>query len=116
MAHRVNKINDELKRVISSLVRTLKDPRVTEAPMLSVCAVEAGSDLTFAKVYISVMGTEEQTTQAITGLNAAGGYIRHELYKALKLRAIPQLKFIPDKSIEYGAHINAVLKGLGDLN
>lgn len=104
---RINKINEEVKRELSGIIRELKDTRI---PMLtSVVAVRVTNDLSYAKAYISVMGDDEAQKNAIAGLKSAAGYIRREIGHRLRLRHTPEFLFELDKSIEEGAHINQLI-------
>ena len=105
---RGEKINNELKRELSVLIRDIKDPRVPA--LSSVIKCEVTKDLKFAKVYVSVMGSDEQKKDAIKGLKNAASYLRREVSRNLKLRATPELHFELDTSIEYGSHIMDVIK------
>lgn len=104
---RIDRINEEVKRELGSIIRELKDSRI---PMLtSVVAVRVTNDLSYAKVYVSVMGEEEVQKNAIKGLKSAAGYIRREIGRRLQLRHTPEFLFELDRSIEQGAHINKIL-------
>ena len=71
---RTDRINEEVKKELSSIIRELKDPRI---PMMtSVVSVHVTNDLRYAKAYISIMGTDEEKKECIKGLKAAAGYIR----------------------------------------
>ena len=109
-SNRIGRINEEIQRELSSLIRTVKDPRVSG--MISVTAVDTTPDLKYAKVYISVLDKSD-CTQVLKGLKSASGYLRRELGQALQLRYTPELSFVRDDSIEEGAHI---LKLLNDLD
>ena len=107
---RTDRISEEIKKELSSVIRTLKDPRI---PMMtSVVSVNVTNDLRYAKAYISVMGTEEEKKDAIKALTAAQGFIRREVGNRIKLRCVPEFTFTEDTSIEYGAHINKLLKDI----
>ena len=107
---RTDRISEEIKKELSSVIRELKDPRV---PMMtSVVTVNVTNDLRYAKAYISVMGTDEEKKEAIKGLTAAQGYIRREIGSRVKLRCVPEFTFVQDTTIEYGAHINELLKDI----
>ena len=95
------RVNTEVQRELSNIIRTLKDPRV--APWTSVVAAE---DLKTCKVYISVLGDKEAQDATIQGLKSAEGYIRRELAGTLNMRNTPQITFIPDQSIEYGVNMS----------
>ncbi len=106
---RIDKINEEVRREISSVIRELKDSRI---PMMtSVVAVNVTNDLRYAKVYVSVMGDEETKKQALKGLKSAAGFVRRELGKRMDIRYTPEPVFELDNSIEHGAYINSLLKG-----
>lgn len=104
---RTDRISEEVKRELSEIIRSLKDPRIPL--MTSVVAVDVTGDLRYATAYISVMGDEETKTQAIKGLKAAAGYIRREIGSRVLLRNTPEFIFKLDESIEHGAHINDLL-------
>ena len=106
-SNRIGRINEEIQRELSSLISTVKDPRVTG--MISVTAVETTPDLKYAKVYISVLDKSDRD-QVLKGLKSAGGYLRRELGRTLNLRNTPQLSFVGDDSIDQGAHILDMLR------
>lgn len=106
-SNRIGRINEEIQRELSSLIRSVKDPRVTG--MVSVTAVETTPDLRYAKVYISVLDKSD-CTQVLKGLKSASGWLRRELGRALQLRYTPELVFERDDSIDKGAHILDMLR------
>ena len=106
-SNRIGRINEEIQRELASLIRTVKDPRVTG--MISVTAVETTPDLKFAKIYISVLDKSD-CAQVLKGLKSASGYLRRELGHALNLRNTPELTFVQDDSIDKGAHILDMLR------
>lgn len=108
--HRTGRINEEVKRELAALLRELKDPRIPE--FTSIVSVDVTNDLSYAKVYISVIGDRTAREDAAKALNAAAGYIRREMGHRVKLRALPEFIFIADESLEHGAHISSILKGL----
>ncbi len=108
-----NRINEEVKKELSSIIqKEIKDPRI--APMTSVVSAEVAPDLKTCKVWISVLGNDEETRATLEGLNNAEGYIRRELAHTVNLRNTPELIFILDQSIEHGIamtqKINEVIK------
>ena len=109
-SNRKGRINEELQRELSSLIRTLKDPRVQQS-MVSVTKVEATGDLRYAKVYISVLD-KDKSRETLKGLKSAGGFLRREIGSRLQLRYTPELVFEEDDSIAYGAKMYALLKSL----
>ncbi len=105
--NRIGRINEEIQRELSTLIRSVKDPRVTG--MISVTAVDTTPDLKFAKIYISVLDKSD-CTQVLKGLKSASGWLRRELGRALQLRYTPELTFVRDDSIDQGAHILDLLR------
>ena len=108
--NRLARTNDDIQRVLSELLRNVKDPRVQQG-MISVTRVETTGDLRYAKVWLSVLGLENEK-EFKKGLKSASGWLRRELGSSLKLRNTPELVFQLDKSIAYGAHINQMLRDL----
>ncbi len=108
--NRIARTNDDIQRVLSELLRSVKDPRVQQG-MLSVTRVETTGDLRYAKVWISVYGLQDEK-EFRRGLKSASGWLRRELAKSLSLRYTPELVFELDHSIEYGAHISQVINSL----
>ena len=106
-SNRIGRINEEIQRELSDLIRSLKDPRVQT--LISITRVDTTPDLRYSKIYISVMDEEKQK-DAMRGLKSAGGWLRRELGSRLQLRYTPELQFIADDSIEYGAHILEMLR------
>jgi len=102
--HRIDRISEEVKRVVSDIIRNnIKDPRVSS--LSSIVDVEVTPDLRYAKVYVSVLGSEEEKVSTIKGLTSAAGFIRRELGNAMKLRYLPEIVFELDRSIEHGSNI-----------
>ena len=109
---REEKINTELKRELSVLLREIKDPRIPI--MTSVMKTEVTKDLKFAKIYVSVMGSEEEKKNALKGLKSASSFLRREISRRLNLRITPELNFVVDDSIEYGNHILDVINKISN--
>jgi ribosome-binding factor A len=108
---RQRKIDEEMKRELASVIAGLKDPRIS-GRMVSVVSVLVTKDLRYAKIYVSVFGTEEEQRQALAGLNSSAGFVRGQIGQKMQLRYTPQMNFVLDDSIAYGAHINAVIREL----
>lgn len=107
--YRQNRINDEMQKELMMILRRVKDPRVLDA-FVSVTSVDCSADLKYAKIYYSALhGDEKELAQ---GLKAASGFIRRELARSLNLRITPELTFLRDSSITYGAHIASILNKL----
>ena len=109
-SNKIARINDDIQRVISAKLREIKDPRVQQG-MISVTRVETTGDLRYSKIWLSVMGLENEK-EFRRGIKSASGWLRRELGAVLNLRYTPELVFELDHSIEYGAHINEVLSSL----
>ena len=109
-ANRIGRINEEIQKELSGLIRNLKDPRVQDT-MISITHVETTPDLRYAKVYVSFL-QEERAKDAMKGLQSAGGYLRRELGSALNLRYTPQLTWALDDSITYGAKMMKLINSL----
>lgn len=107
--YRRGRINDEVKKELSMILREVKDPRISEA-FISVTAVEVSGDLKFAKVYYSAMMGDKK--EVAKGLKSSAGYIRREIARRLNLRMTPEFSFYEDHSIEHGAHISKLLNGI----
>lgn len=101
------RINGEVQRELSNIIRELKDPRV--GIMTSVTAVEVTLDLKYCKAYISVLGDDETKAETLAGLKSAAGFIRRELARTVNLRNTPEIKFIMDESIEYGMRMSKLI-------
>ena len=97
------RLNSEVQKELSSIIRDVKDPRVS--PWTSVIEVYVAPDLKTCKVWISVLGSEEDRDNTIKGLTSASGFIRHELAMRMNLRNTPELTFISDSSAEYGVNM-----------
>ena len=109
-SNRIGRINEEIQKELSNLLRTVKDPRVQDT-MISITRVETTPDLRFAKVYVSFLQAD-RAKDAIKGLKSAGGYLRRELGHALNLRHTPQLQWALDDSITYGARMLKLINSL----
>ena len=108
-SNRIGRINEEIQRELSDLIRSLKDPRVQT--LISITRVDTTPDLRYSKIYISVMDEEKQK-DAMRGLKSAGGWLRRELGSSLQLRYTPELVFELDDSLKYGAHMFDLLEKL----
>lgn len=107
--YRQGRINEEMQKEMTSILRKVKDPRVSDA-FISITAADCTADLKYAKIYYSALRGDQKEVAA--GLKAATGFIRRELAHSLNLRITPELTFLPDTSIAYGAHIASILNGL----
>ena len=113
---RTRRIGEEIKKVITELIteQKIKDSRVTGTrSLVSVTTVDVVRDLTYAYVYISVLGKEEDKDKVLEGLKSASGFIRKEVGRAVNLRHTPEIIFKGDDSIERGVNMS---KLINDLN
>lgn len=110
-SNRIFRINEDIKFVLSDLIRNIKDPRVSDQGLISITGVDTTGDLRYCKVYLSVYGLKSEREMK-KGLKSASGWLRHELGQRLDLRYTPELVFELDKSIERGAHISRIMNEL----
>ena len=110
-SNRINRINEEIQKELSSLLRTVKDPRVQDT-MISITRVETTPDLRYTKVYVSFLQSEK-ADEAMKGLKSAAGFLRRQLGTNLKLRYAPEIVWALDDSITYGAHMLNLINSLG---
>ena len=118
--HRTEQVGGEIKKIISEmLLKDIKDPRLDR--MISITAVDVSEDLGYANVYIDVLtgnGISEEEKKEIEddvleGFESCNGHIRKEVSRKLRVRHAPELTFRIDRSMEYGSHIDKMLKDLG---
>lgn len=102
---RTDRIAAEMKRVVSDIIRTeLKDPRIPV--VTSVTRLKLAKDLKFAKIYVSFYGSEADKKGAMQALKASVGLIRYQIGQKMTIRALPELTFALDESIEYGSYMS----------
>jgi ribosome-binding factor A len=106
---RINRISEEVKKVVSELIQNeIKDPRISGMP--SVNKVSVTKDLGFAKIYISVLGSEEDKESTIEGLQSAKGFVRKEIGNRINLRHVPEPIFMLDESIEQALYMSKLIE------
>ncbi|HZH93591.1 MAG TPA: 30S ribosome-binding factor RbfA [Tissierellaceae bacterium] len=106
---RINRISEEVKKVVSDLIQNeIKDPRISGMP--SVNKVSVTKDLRFAKIYISVLGSEEDKESTIEGLQNAKGFVRKEIGNRINLRHVPEPIFLLDESIEQALYMSKLIE------
>jgi ribosome-binding factor A len=107
---RLERVNQLIKEEISAVLqRQIKDPRLG---FVTVTEVDTTGDLKLARVYVSVLGPEDQWAKSFKALESARGFVWNWLRKHLDLRVTPQIVFRPDRSMEHAAHIQSLLAGL----
>ena len=107
--YRIGRINDDIKQELSAMLPTLKDPRVRG--IISITRVDTTADLRYCKVYISALDRED-LGEVVKGLKSASGYLRRELGHRMSLRYTPELRFIPDDSIDRGTKLIKMMEEL----
>ena len=109
--YRSGRINEEIKKEISEIIRNeVHDPRLTA--MVSVTKVDVTKDLRYAKVFVSIFGNEEEKKNTLSALKSSSGFIRREIGHRINLRFTPELIIELDNTIEHGMHINALLESV----
>ena len=105
--NRTRRIGEEIRKIVSTmLINGIKDPRINS--MVSVTDVEVTSDLSYAYIYVSILGGDEEST--LEGLRAAESYIRREIGRSIKIRHIPQIIFKIDDSLIKGMYMDSLIK------
>jgi ribosome-binding factor A len=114
MTHRLERFNSLLRQEISDLLqRQVKDPRL--GSFISITSVEISPDLSFAKVFVSRFGNEQEKQDTINALNAAAGFFRHELGDRMKARRIPELSFRIDNTMEKADIVLRIMDHLNEV-
>lgn len=107
--NRISRINDEMMKELSQIIRfEVKDPRINA--MTSVIRVDTTTDLKYCKVFVSVLGNEEEKQNVMKGLKNASGFIRHLIAERVNLRFTPELQFKLDESTEYAIRMNELIE------
>ena len=107
MGHRLLKVNEALREVLSQEIAALKDPRIG---FVTVTGVETSADLRHARVFISVLGGAQAREQTLAGLRAAHGHLQERIGADVRTKRTPQLQFLYDESIDRGMRIETLLK------
>ena len=107
MTRRGERVNHTIQRELGVLIEGLNDPRLS--PVISVTAVEVNRDLSVAKVYVSVLGTDMERSDAIDGLRSAAHRLRMEVSKRIVIRTMPKLSFFSDDTLQTGADIDQLI-------
>jgi len=106
--YKIGRVSEDIKRELTDILRSVKDPRVSG--MLSIVKLDLSADLSSCKVYVSSLEGMEKSKEAVQGLHSAQGFIRRELGSRLRLRKVPELRFLADDSIEASARIAKILR------
>lgn len=111
--YKISRVSSDIRMALSELLRTVKDPRVSQ--MLSIVKLDVSGDMSYATVYISAIEGYEKTVESVKALNRnASGYLRRQLGSSLKLRKVPELRFIADNSIEKSAELSRIIDSFKD--
>jgi len=101
------RVADQIQRELAEIIRTeLKDPRVA---MITLTGVEVTADYSHAKVFYTLMGDAAQRAETEAGLKQAGGFLRTQIARRIKLHSIPQLHFVYDESVERGFELSRLI-------
>jgi ribosome-binding factor A len=111
-SRRLGRLGGQIQEEVSDIIaRKLKDPRVG---FVTITGAKVSADLSYASIYVSVMGTQQEVDKTLAGLEGAKSFIRSELASRLRVKHIPELRFHLDDSMAKGARIDSILKHLKD--
>jgi ribosome-binding factor A len=106
-ADRMRRVNEALREVLSARITAgLKDPRIG---FVTVTAVDTSPDLRHARVYVSVLGTEEERADTLEGLESSRGFLQADIARQLRMKRTPTLTFAHDEALERGMRISQLL-------
>jgi ribosome-binding factor A len=101
-------MNDLIQRKLGTLIlKEVQDPRLK---MVTISSVDVSKDMSFAKVYFSILGTDHTVEDALLALKKASGFLRHQLAQTLDCRIVPALSFMHDTSFERSDHMNRLIQ------
>lgn len=113
MSRRIERVNHVIREEICEVLqRQIRDPRLSN--LVTVTEVFTSADIKHAKVYVSILGTEEEKKEAFDALNKASGFFHRELQEHLSLHHVPELSFYRDDSIEHGTQLLQLIKNVTD--
>ncbi len=111
--YRSGRINEEMKKELASLVMTdIRDPRLTA--MVSITDVEVTKDLSYAKVYVSIFGTDKEKADSLEAIKNASSFLRREIGRRMNLRHTPELVIMLDTTIDRGMHIDDLIRRISN--
>lgn len=109
---RANRVAEQMKKEVGEIInQKLKDPRIG---FVTVTDIELTNDLQHATIFISVLGDETEKEESLIGLSKAGGFIRSEIGKRIRLRKVPEIVFKFDEAHEHGNRIESILRNLNE--
>ena len=104
----MRRVNEAVREVLSArLVEGLKDPRIG---FVTVTSVDTSPDLRHARVYVSVLGSEEERSASLEGLTASHGFLQARLNQELHMKRTPRLEFVYDYSVDRGMRISELIE------
>lgn len=109
--HNIDRLTEDVKREISVAMHEIKDSRIADK-IVSVSHVEITNDLSYCKIYVSVLGKEKSTEEAIDCLKGAAGFFKRRINARIKLRKMPELIFLADNSLDYYDKISKIIDAL----
>ena len=115
--YKIDRITADVRLAMSEILREVKDPRVSK--MLSIIKADVSNDLSYATFYVSAIEGKEKTEESVKALKGAAGYIRRELGSRVKMRKVPEIRFVADDSLAHSAHISSIIQSFstgGDAN
>ena len=105
---RMRRVNEAIKEILGEAITTeLKDPRIG---FVTVTEVDTSPDLRAARVYVSVLGSEEERERSLAGLRSSHGFLQGKIASAMRMKRTPTLTFEYDESAERGDRISRLLK------
>jgi ribosome-binding factor A len=111
-SHRMERVNQQIKQELAQIIQLdLKDPRVA---MVSITRVKTSSDLRMAAVYVSVLGSDEETEASLKALEKASGYLRHKLRERIKMKYLPEISIRYDDSLKQGDNVLRLISEMED--
>lgn len=114
MNKRANRVAEQMKQELADIIgRRMKDPRVG---FITVTSVDVTGDLQQAKVYVTVLGNNEEKEASLETLQKASGFIRSEIGERIRLRKVPEIEFVFDESVEYGNRIEKLITEINKKN
>ncbi|HVM34343.1 MAG TPA: 30S ribosome-binding factor RbfA [Actinomycetota bacterium] len=111
MSQRLEKVQKLAKEVLGETMQNLKDPRIG---FVTVTAVRISADLRHGRVFVSVLGTDEEKAQTMAGLESAKPYLRTEMGRQMRLKYTPELVFELDEGVEVAARVEEIIRRLHD--
>ena len=108
--HNIGRLTEDVKREISVAMSQLKDKHISEG-IVTVTRVELTNDLSYCKVYVSVLGGGEKRDEAIKALQKAEGFFKRRINARIKMRKMPEIIFLADDSLDYYEKINGIIAG-----